>query len=176
MDEQMTLDGSSLLERTRPGEASPVFLNEERVRDGGEPGTNSSTRRAYDWKIRSLPLRSGISLSVCAYNEKGEFRSLFFFCSQAVDFSFSSNYKSKKKTNSKLPTQSIYSSKFRHIWKRMKPKCSILLNHVFAEIALTRRVVLIKFHGTVDWTTKSTFSFPLLKSKSNVWKSYFVIT
>jgi len=48
MDEQMTLDGSSLLERTRPGEASPVFLNEERVRDGGEPGTNSSTRRAYD--------------------------------------------------------------------------------------------------------------------------------
>lgn len=39
MDEQMTLDGSSLLERTKPREATPVFPNEEKVHDGGEPGT-----------------------------------------------------------------------------------------------------------------------------------------
>lgn len=175
MDEQMTLDGSSLLERTRPREASSVFLNEETVRDGGEPGTNSSTRRAYDWKIRSLPWWSGINLSVCAYSEKGEFRSSFFFCSQAVNFSSSSDYNSKK-ANGKLPTQSVYSRKFRHIWKGMKTKCSILLNQMYLLRLLWLLGLLVKFHWTMDWTAKSTFMFPLFKSRSNVWKLYFLIS
>lgn len=35
MDKQITLDGSSLLEKTQHREAIPVFLNEEKGYDGG---------------------------------------------------------------------------------------------------------------------------------------------
>lgn len=48
MDEQMTLDGSSLLEKTQHREAIPVSLNEEKVHDGEELGTNSSMLQAHD--------------------------------------------------------------------------------------------------------------------------------
>lgn len=48
MDKQITLDGSSLLEKTQHREAIPVFLNEEKVHDGGELGTKSSMLQVYD--------------------------------------------------------------------------------------------------------------------------------
>lgn len=54
MDKQITLDGSSLLEKTQHREAIPVFLNEEKGHDGGELGTNSSVLQVCDSKIRSL--------------------------------------------------------------------------------------------------------------------------
>lgn len=48
MDKQIALDGSSLLEKIQHREAIPVVLNEEKGRDGGELGTNSSMLQVYD--------------------------------------------------------------------------------------------------------------------------------
>lgn len=48
MDEQMTLDGSSLLEKTQHREAIPVLLNEEIVHDAGELGTNCGMLPVHD--------------------------------------------------------------------------------------------------------------------------------
>lgn len=51
MDKQITLDGSSLLEKTQHREAIPVFLNEEKVHDGGELGTKSSMLKCMTEKL-----------------------------------------------------------------------------------------------------------------------------
>lgn len=73
---------------------------------------------------------------VCTYDEKMEFRSVFFFWNQIVDFLFSCDSK-QNQTN-----KSIYSRKFRHVCESIKAECSVVLNQVFA---LTPLDPLVKF-------------------------------
>lgn len=52
---------------------------------------------------------------------------------------------------------------------------SIVLNQVFARVALAPLDLLVKFLCVVDKTTEFSFKVAYLKSESNVWKYIFYV-
>lgn len=168
MDKQITLDGSSLLEKTQHREAIPVFLNEEQVHDGGELGTNSSMLQVYDWKIRSLLWWSRVYVFLHLMR-KGSSEEFFFSGTRICRLSiFSALEKTLtnptvyifKKIQTYLKTCNIQTC----IWRRYCSWWVGCLIWVFFSLNL-----LVEFLRAIYKTITFSFKGLFLKSENNVW-------
>lgn len=169
MDEQMTLDGSSRLEKTQHREAIPVLLNEEILHHAGELGTNCGMLPVHDWKIESPLWWSSVCVCVCSYDEKMRVQKHFLFLEPSCWLFIFLWFKKTKKANS------LYIQENSDVYVKALKQCSIVLNQVFARVALALLDLLVKFLCVVDKTTKFSFKVAYLKSESNVWKYIFYV-